>query len=108
MIFRSTTSKILSINRRSSKKIKAIQGLDNIKEAERLIKVYRNEWEEIGPVPNVRWESLKAEYKSALDDTYAKIKAYYNAVEESKENNLKAKQDIIEKARALVTGWKND
>lgn len=85
-------------------KIKAIQGLDNIKEAERLIKVYRNEWEEIGPVPNVRWESLKAEYKSALDDTYAKIKAYYNAVEESKENNLKAKQDIIEKARALVTG----
>ena len=83
-------------------KVKALQTLDNIKEAERLIKIYRNEWDEIGPVPNGKWDALKLEYKAVLDDTYAKIKAYYNSVEEQKENNLKAKLDIIEKAKALL------
>ncbi len=85
-------------------KLKGIQSLENVKEAERLIKVYRNEWDEIGPVPNMKWEPLKAEYKQVLDDTYAKIKTYYNSIEELKENNLKAKQDIVEKTRALIDG----
>lgn len=83
-------------------KLKTIQSLDNVKEAERLIKVYRNEWDEIGPVPNMKWETLKADYKHALDETYAKIKTYYSSIEELKGNNLKSKQDIIEKAKSLL------
>lgn len=83
-------------------KLKAVQQLENIKEAERLIKVYRNEWDEIGPVPNSRWEALKAEFKLALDETYARIKSYYNGIEDLKEENLKNKQEIIAKAKALL------
>lgn len=83
-------------------KLKGLQSLENVKEAERLIKIFRNEWDEIGPVPNMKWEPLKAEYKQALDDTYAKIKTYYNSIEELKETNLKAKQDIVEKTKALI------
>ena len=105
-IFRDLQEHDLKKNYESKKelieKVKLIQQLDNIKEAERLIKVYRNEWEEIGPVPNMRWEALKAEYKTALDETYGKIKAHYNAVEEVKENNLQQKLAIIEKAKKLV------
>lgn len=86
-------------------KVRAIQSLDNIKEAERLIKFYRNEWEEIGPVPHARWEALKAEYKAALDESYAKIKSHYNTLEEQKEANLKTKQQIIEKAKGLIAGF---
>ena len=78
-------------------KLKGIQSLENIKEAERLIKVYRNEWEEIGPVPNAKWEVLKHEYKAVLDETYSKIKGHYNSLEEQKEANLKSKIEIIEK-----------
>lgn len=85
-------------------KLKAVQKLENVKEAERLIKVYRNEWDEIGPVPNARWEALKGEYKAALDETYARIKSFYNSLEELKEENLKAKQDIISRAKALLEG----
>lgn len=85
-------------------KIKAIQLLENIKEAERLIKVYRNDWEDIGPVPNEKWEDLKLEYKSALDETYGKIKAYYNSMEELKESNLSAKRALIDKTKTLVQG----
>lgn len=83
-------------------KIQGVQQLENIKEAERLVKIYRNEWDEIGPVPNVRWEALKLEYKTALDETYAKIKSFYNGLEEIKDDNLKNKLAIIEQAKTLI------
>lgn len=84
-------------------KIKAIISLENIKEVERLIKIYRNDWEEIGPVPNEKWDILKGEFRKALDEVYGKIKAFYNAAEELKENNLQAKKNLVEKAKALLT-----
>jgi hypothetical protein len=83
-------------------KLKALQQLDNIKEAERLIKVYRNEWEEIGPVPNMKWEELKQSYKTVLDEAYLKIKTFYHSMEEVKEQNLKIKQELVEKAKAII------
>ncbi len=83
-------------------KLKSLQSQQNIKEAERLIKIYRNEWDEIGPVPNSKWEILKHDYKLVLDDTYAKIKSHYTAIEEQKETNLKSKLELIEKAKELV------
>ena len=83
-------------------KLKAIQSIENIKEAERLIKVYRNEWDEIGPVPNSKWEIIKQEYKAVLDETYSKIKTHYTGIEEKKETNLNSKLELIEKAKALV------
>lgn len=83
-------------------KIKGIKDLDNIKEAERLIKIFRNDWEDIGPVPNEKWEELKQEYKAVLDETYAKIKAFYNSQEELKENNLQSKKALVDKAKAII------
>lgn len=83
-------------------KLKAVVNINNIKEAERLIKIYRNEWEEIGPVPNEKWEATKQSYKTALDDVYSKIKTHYNGIEEKKENNLKSKLVLIEKAKELI------
>lgn len=85
-------------------KIKAIQQVENIKEAERLIKVYRNEWEEIGPVPNEKWEDVKHNFKAALDEAYSKIKTHYNEIEERKETNLHAKESLIEKAKTILGG----
>jgi hypothetical protein len=84
------------------KKLTAVIALDNIKEAERLIKVYRNEWDEIGPVPNEKWEELKISYKTTLDEVYSKIKGHYHSIEELKENNLASKKILIEKANELV------
>lgn len=83
-------------------KLKHLHDVSNIKEAERLIKVYRNEWDEIGPVPNGKWEALKADYKAVLDETYGRIKGFYHTMEEQKENNLKLKLEVIEKAKNLI------
>lgn len=86
-------------------KLHGLHSQENIKEAERLIKYYRNEWDEIGPVPQGKWEALKQEYKAALDETYLKIKSHYNSLEEQKDANLKAKQDIVEKAKELTSNF---
>jgi hypothetical protein len=83
-------------------KLRAVQNIENIKEAERLIKYYRNEWDEIGPVPNGKWDLLKQEYKNVLDETYAKIKTHYHSLEEQKEANLKLKLEIIEQVKTIV------
>ncbi len=89
-------------------KLRAVQSVENIKEAERLIKFYRNEWDEIGPVPNGKWEALKQDYKAVLDETYSKIKTHYNSLEEQKEKNLKAKLEIIERTKALTDGLEDN
>lgn len=94
--------KNLELKSQLIEKLRGLQQHENIKEAERLIKIYRNEWDEIGPVPNARWENLKQEYKTALDEVYGRIKAHYNSVEEQKENNLQKKQNIIQRTRELV------
>ncbi|MGZ3930464.1 MAG: DUF349 domain-containing protein [Bacteroidia bacterium] len=83
-------------------KIQSLLSLENIKETERLIKAYRNDWEEIGPVPNDKWEALKLEFRKALEDVYAKIKSHYHAIEEKKENNLNAKKELIEQAKVFL------
>ncbi len=86
---------------------------NNIKEIERLIKVYRNEWDEAGPVQNDKWEALKTQWRSALDQIYDKLKTHYTLLEEQKEKNLAAKQHILTQTKALVEnmpvdeeGWK--
>ena len=84
-------------------KLRALQQSNKIKETERLIKIYRNEWDEIGPVPATKWEIIKQNYKEVLDQTYIKIKAHYHSFEEQKENNLKLKQEILEKIKELIS-----
>lgn len=84
-------------------KIKGIKNQENIKEAERLIKIYRNDWEEIGPVPNDKWDELKGGFRAALEEAYSKLKAHYNSVEEEKEANLIQKKTLLEKIKEIIT-----
>lgn len=94
-------------------KIKALENNSVIKEVEQLIKTYRNDWEETGPVPQEKWDEMKVEYRSALENVYGKIKSHYKSIEEKRENSLTAKKELLEKAKALIEqlpeneeGWK--
>jgi len=83
-------------------KIIALIDKENVKEVEQLIKVYRNDWEDVGPVLQDNWTELKLTYKDAIDKVYAKIKAYYNEMEDRKKQNLEAKKSIVEKAKTFL------
>jgi len=95
-------------------KVNSLITNENIKECEQLIKVYRNDWEEIGPVLQDKWTEIKQTYKNAVDAVYSKIKAHYNEVEDRKKNNLEIKKSLVEKAKILLNDlpqtddqWKN-
>jgi hypothetical protein len=56
---------------------------------------------------------MKTAYKTALDAVYAKIKTFYNEIEERKKGNLDSKKTLVEKAKAFIEnlperedGWK--
>lgn len=83
-------------------KIKGIKNQTNIKEAERLIKIYRNDWEDIGPVPNEKWDELKGAYRLAIDEAYSTLKAHYSSVEEEKDANLEKKNALLEKIKQII------
>lgn len=84
-------------------KIRGLKEQSNIKEAERLIKIYRNDWEDIGPVPNDKWDELKGSFRAALEEAYSKLKEHYHSVEEEKEANLLKKRELIDKVKATIT-----
>ena len=84
-------------------KLKGLKDHENVKEIERLIKIYRNDWEEIGPVPNDKWDELKGAFRASLEDAYSKLKTHYNSVEEEKEHNLANKKAILEKTIEIIT-----
>lgn len=83
-------------------KLRSLQNLENAKEIERLIKIYRNDWEDIGPVPNDKWDTLKGAYRATLDEVYAKLKQHYSSIEEQKEQNLNSKKELLDKARQIL------
>lgn len=83
-------------------KLKKLDEVESVKEVERLIKIYRNEWDEVGPVQNDKWEGLKSEYKAALDHAYARVKEYYKSREEESEKNLLQKKEIASKAAEIA------
>jgi hypothetical protein len=83
-------------------KVNGLLNNENVKEVEQLIKVYRNDWEEIGPVTQDSWTEMKTNYKTAVDAVYAKIKTYYNEIEERKKGNLDSKKTLVDKAKAFL------
>jgi hypothetical protein len=85
-------------------KIRKLEENTNIKEIERLVKIFRNEWEEVGPVQNEKWEELKAEYRAVLESLYGRIKQHYKSREEELDKNLAHKKEISAKAEAIAAG----
>ncbi|MGZ3865619.1 MAG: DUF349 domain-containing protein [Bacteroidia bacterium] len=86
-------------------KIKGLLSVENIKDVERTIKVFRTEWENLGPVPQEKWLALKDEFKALNDEIHKKIQTFYGARKEELGSNLETKKKLIEKAQQLVVIW---
>ncbi|MDP2388437.1 MAG: DUF349 domain-containing protein [Bacteroidota bacterium] len=83
-------------------KMNTLLANENVKEIEQLIKIYRNDWEEIGPVAQENWTELKSAYKTVVDAIYAKVKGFYNEIEGRKKDNLELKKALVEKAKEFL------
>ena len=82
--------------------IKNLLTLESMKDVERNIKVFRNEWEALGAVPQDKWITIREEFRTTNEQVNKKIQDFYGEKKERLSQNLEAKKQLIEKAKALI------
>ena len=84
-------------------KIKNLLSSENIKDVERTIKVFRNDWEATGAVPQDKWFTMREEFKILNEQVNKKIQGFYGEQKEQLNQNLEVKKQLIEKAKQIAT-----
>jgi hypothetical protein len=77
-------------------KLKKMVEVKSLKEVETQLKSLQNDWEDIGPVPNDKWEELKDSYWTEVRSNYDRINRFYDDRRSEQQENLKKKQAIID------------
>lgn len=83
--------------------LKKVNQLDAIREAEKELKRIQNDWEDVGPVPNDQWETLKEAYWTEVRSVYNKINRFYDDRRAEQQNNLDAKRALVEETKLLIS-----
>lgn len=82
-------------------KVKALLAVESIKEVEKNIKVYQNEWEETGPVDKDKWEDLKKGYLDNVRLIYERINKHYEEKRAVQQDNIEKKEILLTKIKSL-------
>jgi hypothetical protein len=77
-------------------KLKQLKDVKTIKEVESQLKALQNDWEDIGPVPNEKWDELKDLYWTEVRSVYDRINRFYDDRRAEQQENLLKKQAIID------------
>ena len=77
-----------------------------VREMETLIRKYQDEWQHIGPTVKEEWEAILDGFWNATRIVYDKINEHYRARRSEHEANLQAKQDMVEKVKAVAADLK--
>ena len=91
-------------------KLKDLQKEESIKEIETQLKQLQNDWEDIGPVPNEEWETLKEGYWTEVRSLYNRINRFYEDRRAAQQQNLDQKQALVTEITELMTtqpDWKS-
>lgn len=97
--------------------LKKLNELGSIKETEAQLKKLQNDWNDIGPVPNEEWESVKEAYWTEVRSIYNKINRFYDDQRVKLQANLEKKKELLEETRTFVANsegrdsakaWDND
>lgn len=88
-------------------KLKQLVEVKSIKEVETQLKALQNDWEDIGPVPNEKWEELKDLYWTEVRSIYDRINRFYDDRRSEQQENLKKKQAIIDALTSALEGIEN-
>lgn len=84
-------------------KLKKLGVVKAIKELEHNIKTLQNDWEDIGPVPNEAWETLKDAYWTEVRSIYDRINRHYEDKRIEQKENLAKKEALIVETQSLLT-----
>jgi hypothetical protein len=83
-------------------KIQQLDATGTVKDMEAQIKVYQNEFDEIGPVPKDEWDNVKNAYWTSVKSVYHKINQFYEAKREEKKLNLEKKHALLIEVKTFM------
>lgn len=87
--------------------LKELHNEKTIKKTQSSLNELITQWDEIGPTFQEKWEELKEEFWSNVNQLRDKIKAFYVEQAEKLENNLTFKLQLIEKAKEITKAESN-
>ncbi|MEJ6777054.1 MAG: DUF349 domain-containing protein [Crocinitomicaceae bacterium] len=82
--------------------LKLLNTVSSIHEVERTLKKLQNDWNDIGPVPNEEWDSLKESYWTEVRSIYEKVNRFYDDRRAILQANLEQKKVLLEETLAIV------
>ncbi|MBL4862319.1 MAG: DUF349 domain-containing protein, partial [Crocinitomicaceae bacterium] len=77
-------------------KLKKLIEVKNIRDVEGKLKALQNNWDEIGPVPNEKWDEIKDAYWTEVRSIYERINRFYDDRRIQQQENLKLKEQLVE------------
>ncbi|MFN8057614.1 MAG: DUF349 domain-containing protein [Vicinamibacterales bacterium] len=85
----------------------ALREATDLSDAARQLRDIRKQWSQVSTVPNAVSQALWNRFKAACDDVRAKCDAHFAQEAASREDHLKAKLELCERAEALAdsTDW---
>ena len=83
------------------KKVSELSAETSLKKALISVKKFQEDWKNIGPVPKEANEDIWTRFKAEVDKVYTFIKAESEKMEGVRQENLTAKQLILDKAKEL-------
>jgi hypothetical protein len=83
-------------------KIKGLLSLDKIKDVEKMLHGYQDDWNAIGGTRQEDWEKIKDEYWKTVNLVYEKIHAFFEVRRSEQAENIVKKRALIEKAIAIT------
>lgn len=85
-------------------KLKELNKAESIKEVESQLKLLQNQWDEIGPVPNDEWETIKGAYWTEVRSAYERINRFYEDRRAKQVENITKKEELIKRTSDILEG----
>src|SRR6185436_15876304 len=82
-------------------KIESLLQVESIRGMERMIKLYRMEWSEMGPTAPEKTDELRSRYRELIGEVYQKIRSYYKDRQEEENKNLDVKKGLLERVQKI-------
>ncbi|MDG1914542.1 MAG: DUF349 domain-containing protein [Crocinitomix sp.] len=83
-------------------KIKGLLGLQKIKDVEKKLHAYQDEWNGIGGTHQDDWEKIKKDYWDTVNKVYEKIHAFYEIRRNEQAENIFKKRALIAQAQEVT------
>ncbi len=95
-------SRNLSLKQEVIANLNGLMEMDKIKDVEKKLHAYQDEWNSIGGTRQEDWEKLKDDYWATVNKVYEKIHAFYEVRRTEQAENIIKKRALIERAKALI------